>query len=69
MDLQLFNDDFDYDDNIDIDVDNNEDTAESVAEEKENGDEELEIPEEFAGLSPDIAKEFICFFNEIIIIN
>ena len=50
MDLQLFNNDFDYDDNIDI--------AENVAEEKGDGDGDLEIPEEFAGLSPDIAKEF-----------
>ena len=58
MDLQLFNDDFDYDDNIDIDTNDNEDTAESVAEEKGDSGDDLEIPEEFAGLSPDIAKEF-----------
>lgn len=55
MDLQLFNEDLADDEDFEEEVnDDNED----LAEEGEKHEDEIEIPEEFAGLPPDIAKEF-----------
>ena len=56
MDLHLFSDtDDDFNENENID-DINDD--ENLGKEGEENDEEIEIPEEFAGLPPEIAKEF-----------